>query len=409
MAPFLLFYSICHLITRKNPYAATLMRFSVSFGLFLSAASLSASANPPWDPSAPWGHLRVVPTVIEIPDEMISYATPPTNAVQWFIGTPRAESAAALLGEVGLDSNAVRRVMERAVAEPDGSGFRVTPPEDVILSMDPGTRGRLYRVLARWDANFEQKFPVRFDRTSPVGWLDKSDLPAGTKSLIQGLLYEEGDLRLFSDYTTVLHGMDDPKVQRALVEVLSRQATLLVRVQMGSPDEVDGLVRYWGFPDRAEQVRPILESAAMAAEPIDTPVTLLLPRFARSRLYMYRREGDPRFADCHWSSFNFFREAPDPAFTNAEHCRETLLTEYVAVTNAPRLGDLILFRDEQQKAVHSCNYIADDIVFTKNGGALGEPWILAHLDDVTSFYGLRGRLTVNFFRLRSHVVGFQGD
>ena len=344
-----------------------------------------------------WGRLRVVSSVIEVPEEMIQFARPPTNATQWFVSAVNGDEVRRLLDECHLTAGAVETLAETA-SPASGGGFWVSPPDDVLLTMDPAVRARLYAQLRKWEVNREQCYPVRFDRSSRVGWLDQSGLPPETLSLIQSLLYTQGDLRMLSDYNTILQVTKDPAVQRDVVRVLSRQPTLLVRVLVDQKTDVDSLVSYWGRNNRQAEVRPILEAAKLASETIDVGLTLLLPPVPRNRLYMYHRDGDPAFPDCHWSSFNFFSETPDLSFTNSATCRSTLLRDYEAVRDAPQFGDLILVRDQSQQAIHSCNYIASDIVFTKNGGALGEPWVLTHLEDMLSYYSLRGPLEVNFFR-----------
>ena len=39
-------------------------------------------------------------------------------------------------------------------------------------------------------------------------------------------------------------------------------------------------------------------------------------------------------------------------------------------------------------AIHSCVYLADDLVFTKNGRSPTQPWVVMKLDDVVAYYGM---------------------
>jgi len=48
-----------------------------------------------------------------------------------------------------------------------------------------------------------------------------------------------------------------------------------------------------------------------------------------------------------------------------------------------KFGDILFFLDSQRgDAFHSCVYIADDVVFTKNGRNVLSPWIFTKLEDV---------------------------
>ena len=49
-------------------------------------------------------------------------------------------------------------------------------------------------------------------------------------------------------------------------------------------------------------------------------------------------------------------------------------------------GDVIFLQNESGALVHSAVYIADDIVFTKNGSGLNQPWIYMKMEDMLPFY-----------------------
>ena len=45
-----------------------------------------------------------------------------------------------------------------------------------------------------------------------------------------------------------------------------------------------------------------------------------------------------------------------------------------------------MFMNSTGSVIHSCVYIADDIVFTKNGENLLQPWVLKKFDGVKQIY-----------------------
>ena len=49
-------------------------------------------------------------------------------------------------------------------------------------------------------------------------------------------------------------------------------------------------------------------------------------------------------------------------------------------------------------AVHSCVYIADDIVFTKNGENIVNPWMLSRLEEVQDVYQFESQVKIQGFR-----------
>ncbi len=104
--------------------------------------------------------------------------------------------------------------------------------------------------------------------------------------------------------------------------------------------------------------------------------------------------------DCHWTSLNFFREQPIKDFATVEGAIKEVFASYLPVVGNPMLGDVIMFMRPDGVAVHSCVYVADDIVFTKNGRTWAAPWILTTLPDVLATYPSSIPLTLRYYRLK---------
>ena len=172
-----------------------------------------------------------------------------------------------------------------------------------------------------------------------------------------------------------------------------------MRVFLKPDESPDSALAYWGQPNRYAAVEPLLP--ALSAPEDGLNVISLLPPFARSRLYTYPRENEPGGAahcNCHWASLNFFNDPPDNAIAADANIAKTLATLYEPLNSSTRLGDIILFFDGNV-LVHSCVYIAGDIVFTKNGAGTTAPYMLQRLQDVEAGYRLMyGSLKLGFCR-----------
>jgi hypothetical protein len=190
-------------------------------------------------------------------------------------------------------------------------------------------------------------------------------------------------------------------VYASLFRALSREATVLACLRVGPDDRLKGLANYWGWPDREESVFTLLKTAQLASGGADVPLALLLPPFVRDRLGQYPTSADPEFSSCHYTCLNFFSTQPDLRFTNLAEVARSLRQDYLEVTDpAYQLGDIILFEKKGEGVVHTCNYIADKLVFTKNGGSLVRPWLLAQLDDLVGFYSYPKPVTLKVLRRR---------
>jgi hypothetical protein len=51
-------------------------------------------------------------------------------------------------------------------------------------------------------------------------------------------------------------------------------------------------------------------------------------------------------------------------------------------------------------AVHSCVYVADDIVYSKNGENMASPWLLTKIGDVQRIYSYESQTSIQGYRLR---------
>lgn len=75
---------------------------------------------------------------------------------------------------------------------------------------------------------------------------------------------------------------------------------------------------------------------------------------------------------------------------------------YEPVPDEPVFGDVIVFSDpETLVPFHACVYLADRLIFTKNGQSLLRPWVLMRLDDLAvSYWGDRPMAAHVFRRIR---------
>jgi hypothetical protein len=118
------------------------------------------------------------------------------------------------------------------------------------------------------------------------------------------------------------------------------------------------------------------------------PVLYVLPPFARQRLYTFPlppAAGEPE-PNCHWSTFNFFNVKPDDRFFDSAECDRYLGENYYKIVQPGVYGDLVLFFTDKDIVRHSAVYLADDLVFTKNGNNYVTPWIIMRLADLHGGY-----------------------
>ena len=140
------------------------------------------------------------------------------------------------------------------------------------------------------------------------------------------------------------------------------------------------------------------------AEGTSINVSYFLPPFARFRLYTYPRPDDPDALreDCFWSAMNFFNEKPDNRLFDPTYKDKQLSAEYMRVKPESRqFGDLLLLLGPNHDALHMCVYIADEVVFTKNGANVIQPWVLMKIPEMLGIYNRLRPFSIVFYRRKN--------
>jgi hypothetical protein len=96
---------------------------------------------------------------------------------------------------------------------------------------------------------------------------------------------------------------------------------------------------------------------------------------------------------------NFFNSVPKEFFLDTRLAAEHLLANYTTVEAPYRFGDVLCFLDNGQ-GLHTCVFIADDIVLTKNGDSILAPWAMMQIKDVESVYRRSASTRIQGYRLK---------
>jgi hypothetical protein len=351
----------------------------------------------------PWGLIHYWNTVLEMPEEMASISAP--QPVTWYFGLASLDEVSRVLRDCGMAEEAAAQLMPTA-REVTGGGFALLPDDRSVIGLPPTVRAKLYAVLGRWPLNPTLHDPARFRKTGKVDWLDHTELAQETTALVSRLIYRRGGAEFFGDYEVVLRHVTNRTEATDFLRVMTRRDCIMGDLVVEPEDNLEDLVRYWGRGGRERDVRTLVEAAALPGSRHTIGLRSLMSNFVRNRLYRYRNDLDPAQVNCHYSALNFFNDLPVEAFTNLETCAKTIASDYAPVIGSSyQLGDLVLLVRDGNDAVHSCNVVAGDIVFTKNGNSKGQPWILTTLDEVVAAFSTDQPVAVRVMR-RKDPTGF---
>ena len=349
--------------------------------------------------SGPWGHLRYTDTFVEVPKERVKVESVPQEPTRWFVAAVSPLNLKLALCSCGLAEQQVKELLDSSVAVTNNAvGYELRPADEFVRDLRPGERANLYKFLATFPQNVAQAEPYRFDASLRMDWLGATQLDPEVVRLVDKLIYRQNGLWLFSDLNLVLRHYPDPQGYADLFRALSRVPSLVAYLRVELNDDADDLAKYWGWPDRMEAIWTRVKASQATGGIQHISLSALLPPFAREHLYRHRMKEDPEIANCHYSAMNFWSDPPDLRFTNDVEVVRSLREDYVEVTGGFQLGDVVQFMEKGNRVVHSCNYIADRLVFTKNSRSVISPWILATLDDLQELYSYPKPVTMRVLR-----------
>lgn len=385
--------STLHLPTRPQREVAVAKRASDRpFGVRLRGGQGAPADTVIRAKSGPWGELEYYTVFLEATKAQLKNSELPTYDTEWnFVGY--TEDQVAKLFETTDMPAAIRdELLAREKWRHREKMITVVPSNEAILGLTPEARVAIYAVLTHWEEDTYHHEPVVVGAHSVREWLEHEDLPENILSAIEKTSYHRGKNLVFADTPLVLRMVDSEEDRLRIRKALSRTPTLVVSLRVTPETDTAAIANYWGGPARAKDMEPFLESIADSGISRTVDIAHLLPPTARRLLYTFPGPEFGRtgyYPDCHWTSLNFQNPETLDRLADPTLATAYVLQNYTKVQGPYRYGDVIFLMDGASgNAIHSCVYLADDLVFTKNGRSPTQPWVVMKLDDVVTYYGM---------------------
>lgn len=357
----------------------------------------AATTNTP-----PWGQLVLRDIDLQWPEEYVVYEAETNHVETWTFEGMSPTAVRTTMQSAGLAADQIEKALAPASLVYTNSTTVITPDSRLVFSLSPGPRAKLYAVLAQFNANGRMKFPFCFPETSFAAKVEKSGLRNSTLTKLKQALYPHGDQLCFSDLEPLLQDIPDESDRLKIVKALMHRSAVLMAIRIWPDTDIDKLVGYWAGPFGARQVdvRPLLESLKQETNGGVASIFYFLPPFARARLYTYPLPSQPGspVMDCFWTTMNFFNEIPDNRFSDPQYTVNYLVAHFYRIGKPTMYGDRIFLLNKHGNAIHSAVYLADDIVFTKNGNNFEQPWMLMRLKDMLDEYSADGTPSMAIYR-----------
>ena len=348
------------------------------------------------------GELRARTIYLEAPDYLVALMDKPNSKERWVFAGATEASLHALLERAGLPEPLKTRLLAPGTRfEQDGAIIIFPSPED-LLSLTQPMREVIYPELAKSELNEFHQNPVFIIGGDIDDWLRQSRLGERQKDAFRRMVWRRGKALAFSDVRTLLAISETPEEAQQVFRTLTRTRSLLVELRLPTASDLASLSDYWGSGFGDADSLPLLRAAVVRGSVAQVGLINVLPSLGRRRLYTYPtldQAPNGRFPDCHWTSLNFFNNAPHSYYLDTRLAAGVLEQQYEKVGAPYRFGDVFAYVTDDS-IIHSCVFIAEDIVFTKNGENVLAPWVLQRLEDVAAIYQPDDSVRVQGYRLK---------
>ena len=340
--------------------------------------------------AGPWGTLVTRDIQLERPVEYLTDEVTNPKPEVWTFAGSTPDTVKSMFAKNGLAAEQIAAAFAPGNFSVKNSGLELKPSEKFLLSLSPVQRQKLFGALAGSGVNLYIDYPYIFPGDDIAGVYTDLRLNPEDVAVLKALIYPNGSAQQLSDYAFLLEKIPTAERRTALTQVLSRQSAVLARLAVDQGSDIDKIASYWGnMPTvRFTDVRPLLDSLKQLPEGGSISLLYLLPKFARDRLYTFplpSQSGDP-VMDCHWSTFNFANDAPDNRFNDPIFAVEYIKKNFYQIAQPSIYGDILLLMNDKNEVKHSAVFIADNIVFTKNGNNYRQPWMLMRIPDLLATY-----------------------
>ena len=338
----------------------------------------------------PWGELFTQNISLERPVEYLNDEMKTIQPPVWTFAGRSSAQVKALFVANGLTQEEAEKALAPDRVSTRGTDTLFKPSEEFVFSLPPETRARLYQPMNGLGVNLYLDWPYYYPKDTVESVFTDARLHPDDVALFKKLVYGGKDAWRFSDFDTLMSKIPTLPRRVAMTASLSRQSAVLARLCIRPDTDIDKVAAYWGHVPNVRfiDIRPMLEALKGLPKGGTVSLLYLLPPFARERLYTFPlppAPGEP-IRDCHWSTFNFSSVKPDDRFSSPAECLRYIDQNYYKVAQPGVYGDVLLFMYDKDKIKHSAVYLADDLVFTKNGQNYTMPWMIMRISDLHAMY-----------------------
>ncbi|MCG8603103.1 MAG: hypothetical protein MI807_23360 [Verrucomicrobiales bacterium] len=340
----------------------------------------------------PWGELEYYPLHLEAPDHISDLISSPSERTSWHFPGKTLEEIDAILTAALIGETDRQRIYSDSNVDLVDPPYRLYPAADIVESMNSLSRQSLYRHLSPWSENRFHRHPFIIESGNVRSWFANSELSLETILHVEKLTYKLGNSLAFSDVPAVLTRINSDKEEREFLRAITRTRSLMLRMTVSPESDFPALKKYWTLGRKGKDLMSFFDSISQTTDVEKVDAIHFLPPTPRKYLNTFPSLSlgmEGQYPGHFWTSLNFGRFNPLQDFDNDEYATMYIHKFLHPVEKPYQFGDLVLFfHPVTHKIIHTCIFVADDIVYTKNGRSPFNPFMLMKLED------LMGRLSI---------------
>ncbi len=341
----------------------------------------------------PWGKLVCFYIFLEAPMSLLEDISLPNPKTRWSFPKSQAAILPDLFKKAGLPAAFAKTLLNPKSQVLEDDMVHLFPPLEDLEAMTPAMREVIYPELAKHPINEFHANPVLITTDTVDEWYQSSKLRPDLVAKIRKMSYKRGECIVFSDLAAMMNHARSSSDARLIFKAFTRTRSLMVQLELKQGEaNIEELLNYWttGLRLRRKDIEPIMQSILDLGGVDRLGLVHILPALTRKLLYTYPSQDMLRqgiLPDCHWTALNFFNYTPKDYLLDSRLATSEVLEDFKEIKPPYIYGDILFLIDsEKGNAFHSCVYLADDIVYTKNGRNLFSPWVLMKIETLKKIY-----------------------
>lgn len=348
-----------------------------------------------------WGELEYRRFFLPLPEAWLKNSSS-QELVDWHLPRMDVASVNAMVLEV-LTTDTEKKLWDKACkTELLTNEVVIHPSKEFRWSLSSKSRSALYLWLGQFPANNTLALPFCCATSGYDRWFKDAGIPPEVERNIRSLSYVAADgVVCFADLDLIDERFAGEFDQAALLAVLYRHPYCELRLHVSKNTNTQALAGYWGESSRANKVKRKFKDSLGKQTEAWVSLADVIPPLPRGLLNTYPalpKTPEQTMPDCYWTAFNFFNQKPDKRLSDMGFVMDSLSRYYNKVEGQPRYGDLLFFVNSAGQPIHVCVYLADDLVYTKNGGHFTQPWVFMKLEDLKACYPQPRPLRITCYR-----------